>query len=241
MKSLMSARRCLVVALATAMILTGARFTKARTAGVTLVRDGVPQALLMVEAGAPKSMRAAEALQTYLERMSGAQLTLVIEGEALPDDAPPVRIHVGHTTGDGFLAMLLPPRDYAESNPEFYAMNKQGNRTVTPKTGVHHAMLCMSNPEVLAESIRNLRLAFAGEKRIGAVTDMGVGLSPPDGTPFCYCPDCEKASQNFRFPECRRWHLRTRIPVRTGRNGVKTFGNLYRSGGNTTSRKKLII
>ncbi len=97
MKSLMSARKCLVVALATAMILTGTRTTKAQAAGVTLVTDGVPQALLMVEAGAPKSMQAAEALQTYLERMSGAQLPLIIEGETLPDHAPAGRIHVGHT------------------------------------------------------------------------------------------------------------------------------------------------
>ncbi len=333
MKSLISAREFLVVALATAMILTGARSTKAQAAGVTLVTDGVPQALLMVEAGAPKSMQAAEALQTYLERMSGAKLPLVIEGEPLPDGAPAGRIHVGHTAvargldvpagydrtiredlfeeegyvlrtldantllvagnndgpylgtlyaayalleklgcrwyfpgewgeiipesatvtvpaldvlsrpdfavrgvamlgwapgeqramhaewcvkvgmqdrgrvsmyptaGDGFLAMLLPPSEYAESHPEFYAMNKQGNRTMTPRSGVHHAMLCLSNPEVLEESIKNLRLAFAGEKRIGAVTEMGVGLSPPDGTPFCYCEDCLAASQNFRFPE----------------------------------------
>ncbi len=333
MTSLLKFQKILGVALATAMILTGVRSMKAQAAGVTLVTDGVPQALLIVEAESPKSLQAAEALQTYLERMSGAQLPMVIEGEPLPDNAPAGRIHVGHTAaargqnvpagydrtirvdlfeeegyvlrtlddntllvagnndgpysgtiyaayalleklgcrwyfpgewgtivperptvtippldivsrpdfavrgvsmlgwapgehrrmhnewavkvgmlgdhnramyptaGDGFLAMLLPPAEYAESNPEFYAMNKQGQRTVTPKSGVHHTMLCLSNPEVLAESIKNLRLAFAGEKRIGAVTEMGVGLSPPDGTPFCYCEDCLATSQNFRFPE----------------------------------------
>lgn len=325
--------RSFAAALAAGAIVAGAPSTQARAAGMTLVEDGRAHAVLVVEAGSPKALQSAEALQTYLERMSGARLPLVGEGEALPDDAPPGRIHVGHTAaargqnvpsgydrtiradlfeeegyvlrtldanallvagnndgpyagtiyaayallerlgcrwffpgewgeviperrtvtvppldvvsrpdfavrgvsmlgwasgedrrmhnewcvkvgmldnhdrpmypvaGDGFLAMLLPPAEYAESHPKFYAVNKQGQRTVTPKTGVHHTMLCMSNPDVLAESVKNLRLAFAGEKRIGAVSDMGVGLSPPDGTPFCYCDGCLKASQNFRFPE----------------------------------------
>lgn len=32
------------------------------------------------------------------------------------------------------------------------------------------------------------------------VTQFGVGISPPDGAPFCYCTNCLAASQNFDYP-----------------------------------------
>ncbi len=108
------------------------------------------------------------------------------------------------TPGDGYLSRLLPPAEYFETHPEYYAMNQAGRRHA-PKDARgrynnHSTMLCLSNPDVLTQSVENLRLAFAGEKKMGAVTGNGVGISPPDGAPYCYCPDCKAASQNFNYP-----------------------------------------
>ncbi len=100
--------------------------------------------------------------------------------------------------GDAFLCGLVPARDYAETHPEYFAMNEQGQRTATHKSP--HAMLCLSNPDVLKVSITNLTAAFAGRKKMGIVKANGVGISPPDGTPYCHCPDCKAASQNFNYP-----------------------------------------
>lgn len=104
--------------------------------------------------------------------------------------------------GDGFLGMLLPPDECAADHPEYYAMDKGGRRVFsTNKTsGAYFTMLCLSNPEVLEASIARLRAAFAGERKLGCVTATGVGISPPDGTPFCYCEKCMAASQGFRYP-----------------------------------------
>ena len=106
--------------------------------------------------------------------------------------------------GDGFLGMLLPADEYWETHPEFFAMNKKGDRKPriwrTKKFYDRITMLCMSNPEVFTESVKNLKAAFAGERKMGNVTAMGVGISPPDGAPFCYCKDCLAGSQNFDYP-----------------------------------------
>ncbi len=104
--------------------------------------------------------------------------------------------------GDGFLAMLLPPMEFAAAHPEYYAMDKAGKRQFsTNKTaGVYHTMLCLSNPDVLTASIETLKAAFSGERKMGCVTPRGVGISPPDGMPFCHCEKCLAASQNFRYP-----------------------------------------
>lgn len=305
-------------------------------AQLTIVQDGQPRAVIVVEADQPKARHAAEAIQRYVERMSGATLPIVVEGAAA-DVKADVRLLVGHTreaaalgvdipsgydttvrddygeeegyvlktvgrdvviagnndgpyqgtifaayallerlgcrfyfpgtwgeivpetatltapaldvtsrpdfavrdiwlsgwvpvtrqerevfaewcrknglggadlypvAGDGFLAYLLPPEEYAESNPEFYAMRKDGTRRVPahPTTGAYqprNTMLCLSNPKVLEESIANVRAALAGQRTLRNVTDLGVGISPPDGAPFCFCPDCTKANQNFNYP-----------------------------------------
>lgn len=297
---------------------------------IPLVTEGRPDAVLIVEADSPKSLQAAEALQTYLERMSGAQLALVIEGEALPENAPPGRIHIGHTAraqgqgvpsgfdasvrpdafeeegfvlrtlddhtllvagnndgpyrgtifaayrlleklgcrfyfpgewgeivpeqptvaapaldlesrpdfavrliwlsgwvartreessiyrdwgakigftpsrlypvgGDGSLAWrLVPPDVYFETHPEFYAMGRDGQRH--RGRAASHTMLCLSNEEMLEEGVRNLRLAIADEESPVRVEDHGFGISPPDGSPYCFCDDCSKQSLNFRYP-----------------------------------------
>lgn len=109
--------------------------------------------------------------------------------------------------GDGFLAYLLPPNEYFESNPEYFAMNKSGERHAGPHPtlGLYEntTMLCLSNPDVFAESVKNLKAAFAGESESNIrriVKPNGFGISPPDGTPECHCEDCRAMSQNFNYP-----------------------------------------
>jgi len=106
--------------------------------------------------------------------------------------------------GDGTLAGLLPPEEYFEKKPEYFAMNQGGERRAGKDAKGNysgsHTMLCLSNPEVLTESVKNLRAAFAGERQLRVLTPNGFGISPPDGTPYCYCPNCKAQSQNFNYP-----------------------------------------
>jgi len=102
--------------------------------------------------------------------------------------------------GDGYLAQPLPPGEYAEAHPEFYAMNKEGKRDVTTKTHPSFAMLCLSNTNMVEEYVKNVREAFAGKRQLANVSELGIGISPPDGAPFCYCEKCLAASQNFDYP-----------------------------------------
>jgi hypothetical protein len=297
-------------------------------ANLTLVADGKPNAVIIVEADAPKAQSAAEALQTYIERMSGASLPLVAEGDVLPADAPPVRVHVGHSSAargqkvpagfdtsvredtfeeegyvlrtldantllvagnndgpykgtifaayallerlgcrfyfpgdwgeivpklttvvvpeldvlsrpdfavrgiwlgggrpgitpqgardygawlnkvgfgssmypgasDGSLGALVPVGQYAEEHPEYYAIDQQGRRQIPPLRKPSGVMLCFSHPDVPKVAIETLKMRFADPKNAAS---LGAGFSPPDGMPFCYCPDCEKAAQNFLYP-----------------------------------------
>jgi len=300
---------------------------------MTLVEDGRPAAALVVEADAPKSLQAAEAIRDYIEKMSGAKLPLVVEGSESAD-LPKTRVHVGHTsaakgqgvpsgfdptvrpdafeeegfvirtldentllvagnndgnyrgttiaayrlleklgcrfyfpgewgevvpekktielpkldmvekpdfalrsiwlsgwirttneekaayedwthkiglshpriyptTMDGSLANLTPAKDYFESNPEFFAMGKDGQRKEATRSP--HQMLCLSNEAMFEEGVRNIQRAFEGEGPLARQArdiwpgSQGVGFSPPDGSPYCFCEDCKAASQNFLY------------------------------------------
>jgi len=302
---------------------------------MTLVEQGQPQAVLVVEADSEKSLRAAKAIQTYVQKMSGAELPMVLEGkEEIPADAPKGRIHVGHTsaakdqnvpsgfdpkvrpdafeeegfvlrtlddhtllvagnndanyrgtiigayrlleelgcrfyfpaewgevipekqtlvipamdltekpdfalrsiwlsgwlrttkeesaayedwshkiglshqriypiTRDGSLGNLTPAKDYFETNPEFFAMGRDGERKQATQS--FHQMLCLSNEGLFEESVRNIELAFKGEGPLARQArdiwpgSQGIGFSPPDGAPYCFCVDCKAASQNFLY------------------------------------------
>lgn len=109
--------------------------------------------------------------------------------------------------GDGFLAYLLPPNEYFESHPEFYALGKDGQPSVgrhrTLKYYENTTMLNLSNPDVFAESVKNLQAAFAGTgtsnvRRI--VAPNGFGISPPDGAAFDHRPESRALNQNFDYP-----------------------------------------
>ncbi len=302
--------------------------SSAETRGVTLVAEGKPNAALIVEAESPKSLRAAEAIQTYVKKMSGAELPLVVEGQPLPDGLPPGRVHVGHTAaakgqnvpvgfnqaihadafeeegfvlrsldantllvagnnngpyngtlfaayalleelgcrwyfpgewgeivperktvtvprlniesrpdfavrsiwlsgwvhcsreerslfddwgqkmrfsdgmyptvGDGFLAGFLPPDKYFEKHPEWFAQGEDGVRR-QGRRGPRHTMLCLSNEEMFEEYARNVEKHFAENPERN-----GIGISPPDGMPYCYCEKCQAQSLNLRLPHYGR-------------------------------------
>jgi len=110
--------------------------------------------------------------------------------------------------GDGFLGILLPPKDYWESHPEYYAMDKKGKRHVPTAGDINHTtMLCLSNLDVYTQVLKNLKKAFAEKHYLGLshhpnthrISINGIGISPPDGSPYCYCENCQKASQKFEY------------------------------------------
>ena len=99
--------------------------------------------------------------------------------------------------GDGFLAMLVDPNEHFEEHPEYFAMNEQGERH--RGRSVRHTMLCLSNEEVYQEAAKTVRELKEGARESSWFTT-GIGISPPDGVPYCYCKECRKASQNFQYP-----------------------------------------
>ena len=104
--------------------------------------------------------------------------------------------------GDGFLGILLPPDKYFKDHPEYYAMNKKGKRVIGEGDILHTTMLCLSNPNVYTEILKNLKTAIAEKHdeqgpNTHRISRHGIGISPPDGSPYCYCDACDKASQKF--------------------------------------------
>ena len=100
--------------------------------------------------------------------------------------------------GDGFLAYLVPPREFQSNNPSLYAMNKWGSRTQTLYENT--AMLSLVNTQTFAIAVQNLKQAFAGQRKMGNVSSNGVGISPPDGAAYDYDPEAVKQNQNFNYP-----------------------------------------
>ena len=100
--------------------------------------------------------------------------------------------------GDGFLAYLVPPREFQKDNPDLYAMNKAGSRTQPDYE--NSAMLSLVNPKTFELAVQNLRDAFAGKRNMGNVSRNGVGISPPDGAAYDYDPAAVQRNQNFDYP-----------------------------------------
>jgi hypothetical protein len=122
-------------------------------AELTLVEDGRPKAVLVVPAEPPtppppanpkakappvpksKWLRAAEALQSYIEKMSGARLPLLVEGQA-DESGMPIKIAVGDTklaaengirVPRGFKGTVGDPRAFEE---EAFRIETKGNLIV---------------------------------------------------------------------------------------------------------------
>lgn len=102
------------------------------------------------------------------------------------------------TVGDGFLAYLVPPREYQEKEPTLYAMNKSGSRTQPLYENT--AMLSLVNPRTFELAVQNLKEAFAGTRKMSIVGPNGFGISPPDGSAYDYDPEAVKLNQNFDYP-----------------------------------------
>ena len=100
--------------------------------------------------------------------------------------------------GDGFLAYLVPPREFQTNDPTLYAMNKSGSRT--QPLYENQAMLSLCNPKTFELAVKNLKEAFAGKRKTSIVSSNGFGISPPDGSCYDFDPEAVKKNQNFRYP-----------------------------------------
>ncbi len=103
--------------------------------------------------------------------------------------------------GDGFLAYLLPPKEFQAGDPTLYAMDKSGSRT--QPLYENNAMLSLVNPKTFELAVKNLREAFAGTSEsavTGIVGPNGFGISPPDGSAYDFDPEAIKKNQNFNYP-----------------------------------------
>lgn len=98
-------------------------------------------------------------------------------------------------TGDGFLAMWM-PNMFAE-HPEYYAMSEKGERAGGSD---RFSMLCLSNPELFGVYVDTVKKLFEANNNHW-LAPIGIGISPPDGAPYCYCLECLKESFNFDYPQ----------------------------------------
>jgi len=123
------------------------------------------------------------------------------EGKAYADWNRKIKYTAGHfypSVGDGFLAYLVPPREFQDDNPDLYAMDKSGKRT--QPLYENSAMLSLVNPKTFEIAVQNLKEAFAGKRQMGNVSQNGVGISPPDGAAYDYDPKAVANNQHFNYP-----------------------------------------
>ena len=66
----------------------------AKAAPLAIVENGQAKAQIVISTNDPHARLAADELQTYVEKMSGAKLEIQTEDAALNQ---PIRIYVGHT------------------------------------------------------------------------------------------------------------------------------------------------
>lgn len=70
---------------------------RAQAEPLVLVEDGRPRAAIILQADDPMAQEAGEAIQKYVEKMSGARLPVFAENEEMDVEAA-VWVHVGQTT-----------------------------------------------------------------------------------------------------------------------------------------------
>lgn len=83
---------------------------------------------------------------------------------------------------------LLPPEVYFEEHPEYFAMNKNGER-VLEKT-IEHTQPCLSNPEVFEIILQNLKKDLRAHPNARYAS-----VSQNDGGAFCHCEACRKVNE----------------------------------------------
>lgn len=89
-----------------------------------------------------------------------------------------IQVFGGHS-----FAKILPPADYHDTHPEYYAL-VNGERRRYERLS-HNNQFCTSNPDVVREAAKNMIKAL--DENPGAQV---VSLSPNDGYGFCECDRC---------------------------------------------------
>ena len=92
---------------------------------------------------------------------------------------------------------LMPPEDYFDEHPEYFALIDGVRRR--PKARTQAQQLCTSNPEVIEA------MAAAVCRTLEADPDIDIiALAPQDGGGFCTCPECQALDEER--PEDEAWH-----------------------------------
>lgn len=94
-------------------------------------------------------------------------------------------------------AILIPPEEFSEKHPEWFAMIGGKRRTYKERPS-HGAQVCTTNPEVIDKLAEGMIEVLDADPSIEIIT-----LSPNDGGGFCECPKCTALDE----PE-RGWFAR---------------------------------
>jgi hypothetical protein len=84
---------------------------------LTIVEEGKPRAAIVVAAKEPHAAKGAAQIQKYVEKITGAKLPIVIEGEAVEH---PISILVGHTAAATKLGVKVPAGFNPAIRPEAF-------------------------------------------------------------------------------------------------------------------------
>ena len=116
-------------------------------------------------------------------RMNGTFTGVATKGMGLPFDPAKgiLRDYLPYSSHTTFF--FMPPEKYGKVHPEYYAVHS-GRRSLTRSTGE----LCLSNPDMTAEFIRNCREYLKKRWRKGMI----LVITPEDNQNFCQCPACRK-------------------------------------------------
>lgn len=79
-------------------------------------------------------------------------------------------------------------RNYFQTNPEFYALDKNGRR--------NREYPCFATAPMRLEMIRNIEKHFAA---IGT-DNVQIGVNYPDGVDVCHCPVCTRLAEKYHTP-----------------------------------------
>ncbi len=81
---------------------------------------------------------------------------------------------------------LVSPKEYGESHPEYFAMDENGVRVLTPEKN----QLCLSNPEILPIAIEAVRRNLLEHPEAEMVS-----VSQNDWRLDCQCPECRRINE----------------------------------------------
>ena len=106
---------------------------------------------------------------------------------------------------------LIPPGEYYEEHPEWFALAGRKRRRPTP--GRQGQQLCTSNAELIEEMANRVIEMFDKEPSLDI-----LALAPQDGGGFCQCEDCVALDEK-RSPD-EAWHARYSRRLATFNNEV---------------------